>query len=149
MDEQQLSFLPDSPPDITIDPWTVEVGDTITTRQGTADVTHTSVVGEERIIHADYGSGVSQPHLAEEIRSVVRRRRYSKPGEASGWIEERIGNRKRKTPSLSYYYCWQDELGRHRRYIPAGKVWRIQQMVEVERRAVAEILEVLNPAGES
>ncbi|MGB3493894.1 MAG: hypothetical protein WBA57_14285 [Elainellaceae cyanobacterium] len=146
---EQLSFLPEVPPYSIIDPWSLAAGDTITTPQGTATVTHSTIAGEVRIIHADYGSGVSQPHLPEDIRSVVRKRRYSKPGQASGWIEERIGNRKRKTPSISYYYCWQDELGRHRRYIPAGKVWRIQRMVEVEERPVTEIVEVLCPVGEN
>jgi len=69
-------------------------------------------------------------------------RRRSKKGEASGWIEERQGNRKRKTPSTSYYYGWQDGEGKHKRYIPAAKVHRVQGMIG-DRRTVAEILDYL------
>lgn len=127
-------------------------GEPITTASGRAIVTHTERVGQEQIIWADYGSGISQPHLSESLLppeqlvvfpSSPRRRRHSLKGQASGWIEERVGNRKRKTPSLSYYYRWQDAFGRHSRYIPSRKLWRVQQMVEVERRSIEEVLEVL------
>jgi hypothetical protein len=180
-------------------------GEPISTASGQAIVTHTELAGQERIIWADYGSGIAQPHISEglfppeqplqvgdQVRvrrgccaglvstvtaiqpdlahsiqlepgkgryrpellerigsppepfpSPERSRRHSPKGQASGWIEERIGNRKRRNPSTSYYYRWQDESGRHSRYIPAGKLWRVQQMVEVEGKTIAEILEVL------
>lgn len=129
------------------------VGEPITTTSGQAIVTTTEQVGQEQIIWADYGSGVAHPHISESLLppeqvpasspEPTRPRRHSPKGEASGWIEERLGNRKRKTPSISYYYRWQDETGRYTRYIPASKVWRVQQLVEVEGRPIAEVLEVL------
>lgn len=129
-------------------------GEPITTASGSAIVTSTELAGREPIIWADYGSGIAQPHISDSLfppeqfsQSLPpppRSRRHSAKGEASGWIEERIGNRKRRNPSTSYYYRWQDDTGRHTRYIPAGKLWRVQQMVEVEARPIAEVLEVLN-----
>lgn len=129
-------------------------GEQIITASGRAIVTSTEPAGREQIIWADYGSGIAQPHVTESLippeqipqlsPTPSRPRRHSHKGEASGWIEERTGNRKRRNPSTSYYYRWQDEAGRHSRYIPAGKVWRVQQMVEVERRPITEVLEVLN-----
>jgi hypothetical protein len=71
-------------------------------------------------------------------------RRYSPKGRATGWIEERQGNRKRKTPSTSYYYCWADPKGKHKLYIKASKVNRIHQMVN-QRRTTQEILDFLKP----
>jgi hypothetical protein len=60
------------------------------------------------------------------------------PGHASGWIEARQGNKKRKRPSISHYYCWdtRDKEGKPKRrklYIPAGKVATVQQMVTDRR----------------
>ena len=132
----------------------VTVGDTITTPIGTAVVTDVAVAGQEQIIFADYGSGISQPHINETIESVSsppeqfaepttpKSRRHTPKGEASGWIEERTGNKKRKNPSVSYYYCWDDADGRHRKYIPAKKLWRVQQMWE-GRRSMDEMVEYL------
>jgi len=71
-------------------------------------------------------------------------RRHSPRGQASGWIEERQGNCKRKIPSTSYYYGWQDQGGKYKRYIPAAKVYRVQQMI-AERKTVAQILSFLDP----
>jgi hypothetical protein len=128
-------------------------GDTITTRSGSATVTHTEQAGLSTIIFADYGSGYAQPHIEESLlfppEQVAqsppdRPRRHSPKGKASGWIEQRIGNRKRKTPNTSYYYCWQIGEQREKLYIPARKVWRVQQMVEVEGRAIADVLGFLN-----
>ena len=71
-------------------------------------------------------------------------RRYSPKGQAVGWIEERQGNKKRKTPSTSYYYCWQDATGKHKRYIKASQVTRVHQMV-AQRQPTQEILDFLKP----
>lgn len=74
--------------------------------------------------------------------SVVRKRpqrRHSPKGKASGWLEERQGNKKRKTPSISYYYGWLEEGVCRKRYVPAGKVYRVNEMIQ-QRRPVAEIL---------
>lgn len=70
--------------------------------------------------------------------------RYSPKGQAVGWIEGRQGNQKRKTPSTSYYYCWQDATGKHKRYIKASKVTRVHQMV-TQRQPTQTILDFLNP----
>jgi len=82
------------------------------------------------------------PHPTPHTPSPPRR--HSPRGQASGWIEERQGNRKRKSPSTSYYYGWQDQGGKYKRYIPAAKVYRVQQMI-AERKTVAQILSFLDP----
>jgi hypothetical protein len=74
-------------------------------------------------------------------------RRYSPKGKPTGWIEERQGNKKRKTPSTSHYYCWQDATGKHKRYIKASKVTRVHQMVD-QRRPTQEILDFLKPEAQ-
>jgi hypothetical protein len=71
-------------------------------------------------------------------------RRYSPKGKATGWIEERQGNKKRKIPSTSYYYCWQDATGKHKRYIKASQVTRVHQMV-AQRQPTQTILDFLKP----
>lgn len=122
-------------------------GKQIQTHSGTATVTHIKRAGKADIIFADYGSGHTQPHLPESLLSSPeqqqRTRRHSPKGKASGWIEERQGNKKRSKPSISYYYRWEDATGKHSRYIPAGKLGQVQRMCEVEGRAIAEVLEVL------
>lgn len=81
-----------------------------------------------------------------------RPKRYSRPGQASGWIEERVGNKKRKTPTTSYFYCFDGkEDGRQKRtrvYVPVGKMARVRQMVD-QRCSVEEILQVINQAKSS
>ncbi|MEO0405723.1 MAG: hypothetical protein AAF289_00070 [Cyanobacteria bacterium P01_A01_bin.135] len=69
-------------------------------------------------------------------------RRHVPKGQACGWIEERLGNKRRKNSSVSYYYCWDDGEGRHRKSIPVRKRSMVQQMWG-ERRPVAGILAVL------
>jgi len=76
------------------------------------------------------------------LASPSRRRRYPGKGKASGWIEERKGNRKRKNPSISHYYRWEDTGGKHSKYIQVRKVARVQQMIGAGC-PVGEILEVL------
>jgi len=71
-----------------------------------------------------------------------RTRRHIPKGHACGWIEERIGNRSRKKPSVSYYYCWDDKDERHRKYIPVRKLWRVQQLWH-EQKSVDEIVTYL------
>jgi len=85
------------------------------------------------------------PVACLELCPTIRRRqprRYSAKGHASGWLEERQGNKKRKTPSLSYYYGWFEEGTCRKRYVPAGKVYRVNEMLH-QRRPVAEILAFL------
>jgi hypothetical protein len=138
----------------------VAPGDIITTRSGRATVTHTEEAGLATIIFADYGSGYAQPHIEESLllppEQVAQsppvgeaspsenrpQRRHSPKGQASGWIEERVGNRKRKTPNTSYYYCWQVGEQRSKRYIPARKVWRVQQAIAAGKK-IQEIVEFL------
>ena len=75
-----------------------------------------------------------------------RRRRHTPKGSASGWIEQRQGNKGRKRPSASYYYRWEDEVGKHSLYIPISKLRRVRKLWR-QRRSVVEILEVLGWAG--
>lgn len=142
----QLSVLIDVPPYPLENP--PRRGDRIVTSSGKATVTHLERAGRADVIFADYGSGYAQPHIPESLLSsperAQRTRRYSPKGRASGWIEQRQGNRKRSKPSISYYYKWQDSTGKHSRYIPARKLGQVQRMCEVEGRTIAEILEALN-----
>ncbi|MGG6241557.1 hypothetical protein ACQ4N7_23270 [Nodosilinea sp. AN01ver1] len=71
-----------------------------------------------------------------------QQRRYSPKGHASGWLEERQGNKKRKTPSVSYYYGWFDKDTCRKRYVPVGKVYRVHEMIQ-QREPTSEILAFL------
>ncbi|MEM0978642.1 MAG: hypothetical protein AAGH78_00070 [Cyanobacteria bacterium P01_H01_bin.58] len=73
---------------------------------------------------------------------VESRRKHRAPGNASGWIEERTGNRKRANPSVSYYYRWDSHKGRVSEYIRASQVTRVAGLIEEERPAL-EILKVV------
>jgi len=123
-------------------------GDRLTTSAGIATVTRIEQVGKEQIYWAAYGSGTPQPHISEGILSVSppeqRTRRHTPKGKASGWIEERVGNKSRKKPSVSYLYKWEDSEGKHSLYIKAAKVARAIELVYEERWSVAKILEFLN-----
>ena len=85
---------------------------------------------------------------AYEVRAVCSGgrndaiRRHRDKGRASGWIEERMGNRGRKNPSVSYYYRWDSHKGRVSEYIRASKVARVAKLIEAERPAL-EILKVV------
>ena len=76
-----------------------------------------------------------------------QQRRHSPKGEACGWIEERLGNKGRKNPSISYYYCWDEviatgETQRQKLYIKVNQLTTVRRMVD-ERQSVEEIVEVL------
>jgi hypothetical protein len=73
---------------------------------------------------------------------AVGKRKHRAPGNASGWIEERTGNRKRANPSVSYYYRWDSHKGRVSEYIRAGQVTRVAGLIEAEWPAL-EILKVV------
>ncbi|PSB29929.1 hypothetical protein [Stenomitos frigidus] len=71
------------------------------------------------------------------------KRRYSKKGEASGSIKERIGNKKRKRPSTSYFYEWYDDGRKQQRYVQTALMSEVSQMID-QRRPSAEIIQFLN-----
>jgi hypothetical protein len=82
--------------------------------------------------HLSGGRGVSSaPH------------RHSKKGEASGYLKQRIGNRQRKNPSVSNYYCYDSPEGRVSRYVPTKKLAEVQAAIAA-RQPVAAILELLS-----
>jgi ribosomal protein L21E len=86
---------------------------------------------------------IEVPLPPEHLERVAHpNRRHSQKGHASGWIEERQGNRKRKTPTTSYFYCWVEDGQRRKRYIPSGKLYRVNQMLD-QRRPSQEIVEFL------
>jgi hypothetical protein len=80
--------------------------------------------------------------IAQDIQ-----RRHSPKGKAVGWIKERQGNTKRKKPTTSYFYCWdepvkkggQAEYQRHQVYVPVRAIARVQEML-AERQPVAVVL---------
>ena len=53
------------------------------------------------------------------------RRRHSDKGSASGWLEKRVGNKHRKSPSISYYYGWLDQGQQCKRYVLVAKVGQV------------------------
>ena len=57
-------------------------------------------------------------------------RQHRPKGKASGWIEERQGNQKRKNPSISHYYRWDSPQGRVNEYIRASRLTRIQRLID-------------------
>ena len=76
-------------------------------------------------------------------------RRHSPKGKAVGWLKERQGNTRRKKPTTSYFYCWdepvqdgQAEYQRHQVYVPVGAIAQVQAMI-AERQPVAVVLGVL------
>lgn len=77
-------------------------------------------------------------------------RRHSPKGKAVGWIKERRGNAKRKQPTTSYFYCWdepvqrdgQAKYQRHQVYVPVGAIARVQAMI-AERQPVAVVLDAI------
>ena len=88
----------------------------------------------------EYCWRLAQPSSPEQ--SAYPHRRHSAKGQASGWIEERQGNRRRKVPSTSYYYCWLEQGARRKCYVPVGKLWRLVQLLD-QRRPVREIVAFL------
>ena len=74
--------------------------------------------------------------------AVDGRRKHREKGNASGWIEERTGNRKRANPSVSYYYRWDSHKGRVSEYIRASQVTRVAGLIEAGRPAL-EVLRVV------
>lgn len=78
------------------------------------------------------------PAAAEDTKSSARRHRPK--GSASGWLESRTGNRKRKKPSVSYYYRWDSPKGRVSEYVKASKLSGVNQMLS-ENCPALEILE--------
>ncbi|MEM9008536.1 MAG: hypothetical protein AAGE59_34125, partial [Cyanobacteria bacterium P01_F01_bin.86] len=72
-----------------------------------------------------------------------KRRRHRPKGAACGWIEERVGNRKRVHPTVSYYYRWDEPDDRGSVYLPVAIAPTVKRMVEVERQPVSKVLEFI------
>ena len=73
-------------------------------------------------------------------------RRHSPKGKAVGWLKERQGNTRRKKPTTSYFYCWdepvqdgQAEYQRHQVYVPVRAIAQVQAMI-AERQPVGVVL---------
>lgn len=66
---------------------------------------------------------------------------------ASGWLKERLGNTKRRNPTISYYYCWEiwdgDGYKRHQVYVPMGVVGEVRRLIE-GRISVEATLEIIH-----
>lgn len=90
----------------------------------------------------DPRSGGKRTMVRKPLDAVGSKRKHRAPGNASGWIEERTGNRKRANPSVSYYYRWDSHKGRVSEYIRASQVARVAKLIEAERPAL-EILKVV------
>ena len=142
----QLSFVPD------VEPYWIENPEMIQTPRGTAKVTCTETIGHSQIIWADYGSGQEHPHQPEDVNVIQNaqpqdtavmttnqtiksstRKRYPKRGNASGWIETRTANPKRKKPNQYQVYRWEAGGKRHSRSL---------------RKAIAPLIETMIRDGE-
>ena len=148
----QLSFIPD------VEPYYIENPQVIQTASGTATVTRTEIVGRAQVIWADYGSGVEHPHQPEDVtpidsvptaigdnaKSGGKRKRYPGKGKACGWIETRRTNRKREKPSEYLVYRWQDEKGKHSRYLKKAIAPKVREMI-ASGATVSQILAVIPP----
>jgi hypothetical protein len=77
--------------------------------------------------------------MTVELDPGSNKRRHSEKGSASGWLEKRLGNKHRKSPSVSYYYGWLDQGQQCKRYVPVAKVSTVTQMIS-DRCGVEEIL---------
>ena len=76
-----------------------------------------------------------------------QQRRHSPKGEACGWIQERLGNKGRKNPSISDDYCWDEvvstgETQQQRLYIKVKQLATVRRLAD-ERRSGEEILGIL------
>jgi hypothetical protein len=77
--------------------------------------------------------------MTVELDPGSNKRRHSEKGSASGWLEKRVGNKHRKSPSVSYYYGWLDQGQQCKRYVPVAKLGQVTQMIS-DRYGVEEIL---------
>ena len=77
--------------------------------------------------------------MTVELDPGSNKRRHSEKGSASGWLEKRLGNKHRKSPSVSYYYGWLDQGQQCKRYVPVAKLGQVTQMIS-DRCGVEEIL---------
>jgi hypothetical protein len=77
--------------------------------------------------------------MTVELDPGSNKRRHSEKGSASGWLEKRVGNKHRKSPSVSYYYGWLDQGQQCKRYVPVAKLGQVTQMIS-DRCGVEEIL---------
>ena len=95
------------------------------------------------------------PEAAPNVCTTVQpgQRRHSPKGKAVGWLKERRGNTRRKKPSVSYFYCWdepvqrdgQAEYQRHQVYVPVGAIAQVQAMI-AERQPVGVVLGAIEGA---
>ncbi|MEM9091286.1 MAG: hypothetical protein AAGC93_21410 [Cyanobacteria bacterium P01_F01_bin.53] len=69
-------------------------------------------------------------------------RKHRPKGSASGWLELRTGNRKRKRPSVSHYYRWDSPKGRVSEYVKASRVSQVHRLIAEETPAL-DILKVV------
>jgi hypothetical protein len=77
--------------------------------------------------------------MTVELDPGSNKRRHSEKGSASGWLEKRVGNKHRKSPSVSYYYGWLVQGQQCKRYVPVAKLGQVTQMIS-DRYGVEEIL---------
>lgn len=98
--------------------------------------------GDEGVWHERLQSCQLNLIEVEPMTKSDGNRRHRLKGKASGWIEERRGNQKRKKPTTSYYYRWDSPAGRVNEYIRAGRLARVSLLVEADRPAL-EILRVV------
>jgi len=88
------------------------------------------------------GQHLNPLHFQPEQPPKPRRR--SPKGKASGWIEERTGNKQRITPSVSRYYCHYDSDGKIKRcYLQVHLLKETTAMIDA-RANVAAVLEFIN-----
>jgi hypothetical protein len=83
-----------------------------------------------------------EPTLTTLPEPTPKRRRHSPKGKASGSIKERVGNKKRKTPTTSYFYEWYEGGRKQQQYIPVRLMAAVREAI-ARRSSVKSILEML------
>ena len=92
--------------------------------------------------HTTDGVGVKGDRPNSFPKSSARKR-YPKRGKASGWIETRTANPKRKKPSQYQVYRWEAEGKRHSRSLRRAIAPVVEQMINEGEpwRAIVERIE--------
>lgn len=62
--------------------------------------------------------------------SISSKRKHRPKGGATGWLETRVGNRKRKKATVSYYYRWDSPEGRITEYVAGSKLSFVNSMLK-------------------
>lgn len=103
-------------------------------------------VGSNGWIYTTDGQHLNPRHFTPEQPQPKRR-------EQVGWIEERISNPKRKTPTTCYYFGWYEMQDGERRkmktYVPQAQMSEVWQSCKIDKRPYTETLKLIRKSGKA